>query len=77
MCECDDVNEPDETTAISLTKITPFLTLTSVDGEVLVIDDDGEEETAIKTLTSKLKSLYLKMRNNYNDHGENNNRYCV
>ena len=43
----DDINEPDEIIAISLTKITPFLTLTSVDGEILVTDDDGEEETAI------------------------------
>ena len=48
----DDVNEPNETIAISLTKITPFLTLTSVDGEILVIDDDGEEENYYRNINT-------------------------
>ena len=40
----DLINEPNEIISISLTKITPFLTLTSVDGEILVTDNDGEQE---------------------------------
>ena len=41
----DLINEQDETIAISLTKTTPFLTVTTVDGEVLVIDDDSEQHS--------------------------------
>ena len=40
----DVINEPNEIIAFFLTKTTPFLTLTSVDGEILVTDNDGEQE---------------------------------
>ena len=40
----DLINEPNEIITFSVTKTTPFITLTSVDGEILVTDDDGEEE---------------------------------
>ena len=39
----DQVNEPEETFSLSLTKMSSFVTLSTTAGEVLITDDDGKE----------------------------------
>ena len=38
----DLVNEPEEIFSLSLTKISPFITVSTVTGKVVVTDDDGK-----------------------------------